>query len=231
LLEAGARLLLTDILEPDVATERIRKRNYPDDQWTYRKIDVTDGREVNECVQQLFLQHPEIDLVIGLAGGCSMHPFSATSPEEFNRIFSFNYLGQVYVTRAVLSEWVQRRIAGHIIYTSSLVGSLPWVDLSAYCSAKAGIEMLSKCLALEYANNGIRFNCIAPGHVAAGSSQLVYETDLSYREMTDRVIPLKRRVDPQSVADAFVYLCSEMARDINGQVIKVDCGASIPKVG
>ena len=231
LLQAGATLILTDIIEDTEAEERIAKMHYPDDGWHYKKMDVTDVENVNDVIAYLFNQHLEINILIGLAGGCGMHPFKSTSVAEFNHIFTLNYFGQLNPTRKILTEWEERSIQGHIIYTSSLVASLPWIDLSAYISAKAGVESLSKCLALEYASKGIRFNCIAPGHVAAGSSFKVYETDSFYRDMTNHVIPLGHLVRPESIADAFVFLCSEMAKDMDGQVIKVDCGASIPKVG
>ncbi len=231
LLQAGATLVLTDILEDSIALERLAQWDYPNHSWTYRYMDVTDAGNVKKAVADIFKQDPEINLMLGLAGGCAMHPFASTTSDEYERIFKFNYFGQLHPTRAILEEWVTRSINGHIIYTSSLVAGLPWIDLSAYITAKVAVEALSKCLALEYASRGIRFNCVAPGHVAAGSSHLVYKTDPTYRSMTNHVIPLGRLVRPESIADAFVYLCSEMGQDVNGQVIKVDCGASIPKVG
>jgi NAD(P)-dependent dehydrogenase (short-subunit alcohol dehydrogenase family) len=159
-----------------------------------------------------------------------MHPFATTSSEDFSQIFNFNFLGQVYFTRAVLREWVDRKIKGHMVYASSWVATNPWPDLSAYVSAKAALDAFSKCMALEYASFGIRLNSIAPGHVAAGSSLKVYETDKQYREAVDRVIPLGRMVRVEAVADAFLWLASNMADDINGQVIRIDLGASIPKL-
>lgn len=231
LLQAGATLILTDILGDDEAHERIAQWHYPGDSWIYKRMDVTDAENVNQVVTDIFKQNPQVNLMLGLAGGCGMHPFASTTADDYERIFTFNYFGQLHPTRAILTEWVRRSITGHIIYTSSLVAGLPWVDLSAYISAKAAVEAMSKCLALEYASKGIRFNCIAPGHVAAGSSHLVYKTDTTYRDMVNSVIPLGRLVRPESIADAFLYLCSEMGQDVNGQIIKVDCGASIPKIG
>jgi NAD(P)-dependent dehydrogenase (short-subunit alcohol dehydrogenase family) len=67
--------------------------------------------------------------------------------------------------------------------------------------------------------------------VAAGSPLKIYREDESYRKMVDRVVPLNRLVRPEAIADAFLWLCSSMAEDVNGQVIKVDLGMSIPKVG
>lgn len=231
LLQAGATLLLTDILEEAAAAEKIATAGYPARSWVYRRMDVLDAGQVDATIQSLFENYSRIDTMIGLAGGCGMHPFATTAADDYARIFNFNYQGQLNPSRAILKRWEAAGVAGHIIYTSSLVAGLPWVDLSAYISAKAAVEALSKCLALEYAARGIRFNCVAPGHVAAGSSQQVYEANEEYRNAVNRVIPLGRLIRPESIADMFLFLCSPMGQDINGQIIKIDGGASIPKVG
>lgn len=229
LIEAGATLVLTDVIAEAEASRCLDELGKS--RTSYCRMDVTDQQEVTRVVSRLLEEHPGLDSVIGLAGGCGMHPFDATTEEEYERIFRFNYFGQVNVCRAVLKEWTSRSTRGHFLFTTSLVAQLPWVDLSAYIPAKAAVEALMKCLALEYARHGIRFNTVAPGHVAAGSSLKVYESDQTYRDMVDRIIPLKRLIKPESIADAFLWLCSDLALDVNGQVIKVDCGTSLPKVG
>jgi NAD(P)-dependent dehydrogenase (short-subunit alcohol dehydrogenase family) len=230
MIEAGAYLILTDIKTPEQASDDLNVLDSVRGSWEYRKMDVVNEVEVSSVVRSIFAKHPRIDTCIGLAGGCGMHPFASTSSEEFMQIFAFNFLGQTYFTRAVLVEWVERGTAGHLIYASSWVATNPWPDLSAYVSAKAALDAFAKCIALEYARYGIRVNSIAPGHVAGGSSLEVYNTDKQYREAVDRVIPLGRMVRVEAVADAFAWLASGLAGDINGQVIRIDLGASIPKL-
>jgi NAD(P)-dependent dehydrogenase (short-subunit alcohol dehydrogenase family) len=231
LAQAGARLIVTDILADDEAMARIKTWGLSGADLRYAQMDVMHQGQVNKTIGPLFEEFHSIDIVVGNAGGCAMHPFTKTSEEEYERIFNFNYLGQTRVARAVIQQWIDHRISGHMIFLSSLVASIPWPDLSAYCPAKSALETFSKCMALEYADHGLRFNCIAPGNVAAGSSLKVYETDKVYREMVNRTIPLSRLVRPESIADALLWLCSTFADDVNGQVLKIDCGASIPKVG
>lgn len=231
LIEAGALVYCTDILDVNTAREQLESWGINEAQSPYRAMDVTDPKSVEEGIQAIVGSIGAIDICLGHAGGCGMHPFIATSAEEYERIFRLNYFGQVHLTRSVLKHWLDTQIPGHMIYTSSLVAEVPWPDLTAYNSAKAAIQMFAKTLALENARHDIRFNVIAPGHVAAGSSLKVYNEDESYRQMTNTVIPLKRLVRPEAIADAFLWLCSTLADDVNGQVIKVDLGASIPKVG
>jgi NAD(P)-dependent dehydrogenase (short-subunit alcohol dehydrogenase family) len=231
MIEAGAYLILTDIKTPEQASVELGALDYVRQSWEYWKMDVVNEVEVSSVVRSIFGKNPRVDTCIGLAGGCGMHPFASTSKDDFMEIFTFNFLGQTYFTRAVLGEWVERGIAGHLIYASSWVATNPWPELSAYVSAKAALDAFAKCIALEYARYGIRVNSIAPGHVAAGSSLEVYKRDQQYREAVDRVIPLGRMVRVEAVADAFTWLTSSLASDINGQVIRIDLGASIPKLG
>lgn len=231
LMEAGAKVILTDVVPPDEASARCDAWGLPRAQLRYLRMDVTRQDELDRTVKEVFAGSPGIDIAVGHAGGCAMHPFAQTSAEEYERIFEYNFHGQTRFARAVMREWLDRGIAGHLIFTSSLVGSLPWAALTSYAPAKAAVEMFSKCMALEFADRGIRFNCVAPGHVAAGSSLNVYQNDETYRVMVNRAIPLGRMVRPESIADALLWLCSPLGQDVNGQVIRVDCGASIPKVG
>jgi NAD(P)-dependent dehydrogenase (short-subunit alcohol dehydrogenase family) len=231
LIEAGATLLITDVVPQREAEARLASWGRPSDQYFYSPMDVTSENAVASTIHGLAERFPAMDCVVSLAGGCALHPFATTTSEEYGRIFDYNYMSHVRIARTVTRLWAENKTAGHFIFTSSLVGSLPWVDLTAYAPAKAALEMLAKCLALEFANQGMRFNCVAPGHVATGSSLKVYDEDAEYRRLVDSAIPLKRLIRPESIADAFLWLSSSLAQDVNGQIIKVDCGASIPKVG
>jgi len=121
---------------------------------------------------------------------------------------------------------MQQNIPGHLIFTSSYVARMPHTQISSYASAKAALENFARSLALEYAVTGIRVNVVSPGNVAAGSSLKVFEEDQSYREFVLRV-SLGRRNTPVSIADAFVFLCSPLGNEINGQVLSPDYGAGI----
>jgi NAD(P)-dependent dehydrogenase (short-subunit alcohol dehydrogenase family) len=231
LLQGGAYLWVTDITPRAQAIKKLQSYNLPTESWTYLECDVTDERAINATLRSIFDTGSQVDCLISLAGGCALHTFSTMSIAEYRNVFDYNYYGHVLPIKAMVTLWREHGIEGHVLLTSSLVGQLPWVNLSAYAPAKAAIEHLAKCLALEYASHRIRFNCVAPGHVATGSSLKVYDQDITYRALVDRAIPLQRLVRPEAIADAFVWLCSSMGNDVNGQIIHVDCGGSIPKVG
>jgi len=231
LAETGATLVLTDIKDDAEATEILQQWNIEAESYKYYQMDVTDSQAVNCVVGDAMKKFPNLDTVLGHAGGCSLHPFFDTSKEEFDRIFRFNYLAQTYLARAVVSSWRQQAVAGHLIFTSSYVARFPHTRIPAYATAKAALEHFARCLALECSPFGVRVNAISPGNVAAGSSLKVFDEDPEYRDLVMRVSPLGRRNSPEAVADAFLFLCSPLAREVNGHILSVDMGVGIPKIG
>jgi NAD(P)-dependent dehydrogenase (short-subunit alcohol dehydrogenase family) len=226
LAAAGATLVLTDIKAEEQARQMLDDWQIPPSSYLYYSADITDSSQVERVVNAAFEKFPDMDTVIGHAGGCGLHPFATTSEADYERIFRFNYFAQTYLARSVLAQWVERNIAGHLIFTSSYVARMPHSQIPSYASAKAALENFARSLALEYALSGIRVNVVSPGNVAAGSSLKVFEEDPSYREFVLRV-SLGRRNSPESVADTFVFLCSPLASEINGQIISPDYGGGI----
>lgn len=225
---AGATLVVTDRVPETKAQKQL-------DSWgvdaTYHEIDITDPQAVVRGADAAFSKHPGINVALGHAGGTGVFPFETCSQENFDAIFKFNFTSQTYFARAVLGHWRTQNCPGHLIFTSSYVAQIPMEGISAYVAAKAALEMFAKNLALEYAKHQIRVNCISPGNVAAGSSKLVYDTDPVYRAWVDRVSPLGKRNSPESIANAFLYLCSHLADEVDGFTLRVDAGVGLPKLG
>lgn len=229
--EGGAFLVLTDIRSATEASLVLQNWGIDNSGYLYLPLDITDSAAVQSTVDQVMGRFPLLDTVLGHAGGCSLHPFVETSVAEFERIFRFNYLAQGSLAHAVIGHWSARKVPGHLIFTSSYVAQIPHTRIPAYATAKAALEHLTRCLALEFAPAGIRVNAVAPGNVAAGSSLKVFEEDEEYRNFVLRVAPMGRRNSPGAIADAFTFLCSDLAREITGQILRVDLGVSIPKIG
>src|ERR1700719_4600757 len=217
LTAAGATLILVDIKPEEAALQTLQEWQIPSSSYVYFSTDITDSAALGRVVTESFRRFPALDAVLGHAGGCGLHPFAVTSEDEYDRIFRFNYFAQVNLARAVFAQWVDRKIPGHLIFTSSYVARVPHTQIASYAPAKAALENFARCMALEYAHTGIRVNMVSPGNVAAGSSLKVFDEDPAYRDFVLRV-SLGRRNSPESVADAFVFLCSPLASEINGQV-------------
>jgi len=226
LTAAGATLVLVDIKPGEAARQTLGEWQIPPSSYLYFSTDITDSAALGHVVTESFRRFPALDTVLGHAGGCGLHPFATTSEADYDRIFRFNYFAQVNLTRAVFAQWIERKIPGHLIFTSSYVARTPHTQIPSYASAKAALENFARCMALEYAHTGIRVNVVSPGNVAAGSSLKVFDEDPAYREFVLRV-SLGRRNSPESIADAFVFLCSPLANEINGQILSPDYGAGI----
>jgi NAD(P)-dependent dehydrogenase (short-subunit alcohol dehydrogenase family) len=226
---AGATLVVTDQRAESDARPLLN-------QWglqgcTYIPMDITVPESVERAVADAFARHPGINVALGHAGGTGVFPFESCDRKTFDQLVTFNFLGQTWFAREVLRHWRQRACPGHLIFTSSYVARIPMAGIAAYTASKAALEMFARNLALEYAPHGIRVNCVAPGNVAVGSSQVVYERDPSYRAWVDRISPLGKRNSAQAIANAFLYLCSPLAEEIDGHVLQVDAGVGLPKLG
>jgi len=228
LAKAGATLIVTDRIGEAEAAEMLTQWGVRAD---YFELDVTDPVVVTRVTEAAFAKHPGINIALGHAGGTGVFPFETCTQENFDAIVKFNFTAQTYFARAVLAQWRQRECAGHLIFTSSYVAQIPMEGISAYVAAKAALEMFARNLALEYAKHQIRVNCVSPGNVAAGGSKLVYDNDPVYRAWVDRVSPLGRRNSPEAIANAFLYLCSHLADEVDGFTLRVDAGVGLPKLG
>ncbi|MGC2819844.1 MAG: SDR family NAD(P)-dependent oxidoreductase, partial [Candidatus Sulfotelmatobacter sp.] len=103
LVESGATLVLTDIKAADQAESTLQEWKIPASSYFYLPADITDSSQVDRIVNTAFEKFPNMDTVIGHAGGCGLHPFATTSEADFERIFRFNYFAQTYLARSVLA--------------------------------------------------------------------------------------------------------------------------------
>jgi NAD(P)-dependent dehydrogenase (short-subunit alcohol dehydrogenase family) len=226
---AGATIIVTDIQESEKALATLNEWGL--NEARYYKMDICQPKACSEMLQTILKEHPAVNVALGHAGGTIITPFSECSPVDFQNIVNFNLMGQTTFAREVLSHWEKNEIDGHLIFTSSYVSRIPMVGITAYTMCKAGLEMFAKGLALEYAPLGIRVNVVSPGNVDVGSSKLMYEQDSVYRAWVDRVSPLGKRNSPQSIANAFLYLCSTLGDELDGHVLQIDQGVGLPKLG
>jgi NAD(P)-dependent dehydrogenase (short-subunit alcohol dehydrogenase family) len=131
-------------------------------------------------------------------------------------------LGQAAARAMVADE-----IAGHLIFTVSWVADVPWPEIGPYSASKAAMKQLSRTFARELADKGIRANAMAPGIVGVGLAKIQWDTEPSYKARAQKAVPLGALQTPESVADAFLFLCSPAADYMTGSVLVVDGGCSL----
>jgi NAD(P)-dependent dehydrogenase (short-subunit alcohol dehydrogenase family) len=225
-LGLAAMLVLNDIKSADVAKQTPDPWRISSSSHVYPRADTPRADQVEAVVNAAFEKFPGTVTVLGHARGCGLRAFAAAPEAEFERISRFHFFAPPYLACWVWARRMKRKISGHSIFISRYVGRMPHRQISSCLAAKAGLENFARNVALEYATRGVRVNVISPGNGAAGSSPKAFEEDRKDREFVPRVSPGKRNL-PESIADAFVFLCSPLANQIKGQVPSSDVGAGI----
>jgi 3-oxoacyl-[acyl-carrier protein] reductase len=183
--------------------------------------DVSDGDSVHAMVEKVMQRYGKIDILVNNAGICPLRPFESISRAEWDRVMAINLTGAFLCSQAV-APLMKQAGYGRIINISSVAGKMGGVTVGAhYAASKAGLLGLTWSLARGYAPFGITANAIAP---------VTVETDMtsgwpgSALEQLRQTIPLRRLARVSDVAAAAVFLASEEAGFITGEVLDVNGG-------
>ncbi len=183
--------------------------------------DLSDYAEIEETIAKIIGQYGKIDILVNNAGISANQPIEKTSAEEFAKIMAVNVEAMFNVTKAVVPG-MKKHGEGVILNTSSMVSIYGQPAGVGYPASKFAVNGLTKSLARELAPFGIRVNAVAPG---------ITNTDMVAslpKEMIDpliKTIPLGRIGEPRDIANAFLFLASEMASYITGDILSVDGAA------
>ena len=192
-------------------------------------VDVRDADAVRAAVDEAARRLGGLEIAFNNAGTGSMSRLHEYDPEEFRRVVDVNLLGVWHGIRAVVPHLLAAG-SGSIVNTASISGVRPSPGEGPYAAAKAAVAALTQSAALEYGRRGIRVNAVAPGAVrSAMTTPLLGMGDWEQR-WTDRT-PLGRVGEPTDIADVVVFLCSDLARYITGQVLVVDGGMILHGAG
>jgi len=184
-------------------------------------VNVADEASVTSMVQAIVDRFGRVDILVNNAGIGGNTPFLDIKLEEWNRTISINLTGAFLVAQACAREMVKQR-GGKIINIASLSGQRGGHGRAAYGAAKAGLELLTKVMAVELAEFGINVNNIAPGAIETEMAKFAH--DQATRAAYNYLIPMTRYGTPEEIADAAVFLSSDESRYIHGHTLNVDGG-------
>jgi 3-oxoacyl-[acyl-carrier protein] reductase len=184
-------------------------------------VDVADQASVAAMVTAVLDAHGRIDILMNNAGVGGNIPFLETSLADWNRIVGINLTGAFLVAQAVAREMVKSG-GGKIVNIASLSGQRGGNGRAAYGSAKAGLELLTKVMAVELAPHNINVNNIAPGAIETEMAKFAH--DAATRAAYNYLIPMTRYGTPEEIADAAVFLSSDESRYVQGHTLNVDGG-------
>jgi NAD(P)-dependent dehydrogenase (short-subunit alcohol dehydrogenase family) len=189
----------------------------------YAQADVTDRAAVDAVVAAA----PRLDVAIANAAVSVSAPFLEITEAQWKHHLDVNLTGAFHTAQAAAARMVRDATAGLLLFTGSWVGRVPWPEIAAYTTTKAGLEMLARQAARELVGHGIRANVVAPGIVRAGLAKYQLENEPQYAARAAKVIPLGELQTAEQVADAVSFLCSPGAAYMTGSTLLVDGGASL----
>ena len=220
LAREGASVAIADI-NGDGAKAAAAALKQRSDQAIPIAVNVADPASVSALVAAAKNAFGRIDILVNNAGVGGNTPFLDTTLDEWNRIIGINLTGAFLVAQAVAREMV-RTGGGKIVNIASLSGQRGGNGRAAYGSAKAGLELLTKVMAVELAEHNINVNNIAPGAIETEMAKFAH--DEATRAAYNYLIPVHRYGSPEEIADAAVFLCSDESRYVHGHTLNVDGG-------
>ena len=221
---AGYRVIVTDVLDDEgqsVASEIEEMGG----QAEYHHLDVMSTEEVERVVADAEGRYGPLDCVVANAGIAHRVPFPELTDERWDHTHEIDLKGVMRVCRAAAPA-MRGRGRGSMVAVSSIMGvAYGWDEHVQYSAAKAGVVGLVRGLAVELARDGIKVNGIAPGYIrTAQALSEKHSLGPEGLEKAAEFIPMGRVGEPEDIADVIVFLASDAARYLTGQVLVVDGG-------
>lgn len=185
--------------------------------------DVADAAQVEAAVAEAEAALGPVTILVNNAGLTRDNLLLRLSNDDWNAVLDANLKGAFHTTRAVIKGMMKRR-AGRIINVTSVVGLTGNKGQANYAASKAGLIGFSKSVAKEYASRGVLVNCVAPGFI---ETDMTAALPAAARDALLSQIALGRLGQPAEVAGAVLFLASDLARYVTGQVLVVDGGMVI----
>ncbi len=189
------------------------------------ELEVTDLSNIREAVASVEQELGPIDILVNNAGINIPRPATEVTEEQWDQILDVNLKGAFFCCKEVAPSMIARK-KGKIINVSSAAGLVPLEERAAYSSSKAGLLMLTRVLALEWAPHQITVNAVAPTFIETELARQTLDRP-GMREYLLSRIPLNRLATVDDLAGAVLYLCSSAADFITGTVIPVDGGLTL----
>ena len=197
------------------------------------EADVSKEDDVVRMFAEVKDAFGTLDILVNNAGLQRDVPFAEMSLEQWHTVFDVNLTGQFLCAREAVREFRRRGVvpevsvaAGKIICISSVHDLIPWAGRVNYAASKGGVLLMLKSIAQECAPERIRVNGISPGAIRTPINKDSWETEEAYQELM-KLVPYKRIGEPEDVAQAAVWLASDLSDYVNGITLYIDGGMTL----
>lgn len=223
-LEEGATVLLSDFRSEALDRTVQELRDEFGDRALGQPGDVRDAGQVDAMHEALLARTGRLDVVVSNAGIYPNRLVVEMDEEEWCRVLDTNAKGTFLVCRAAARRFIAQATGGKIITISSGAWRSGRLGAAHYCASKAAVVLFTQVLALELAPHRVNVNCIAPGLVEVEGE--VSPISAEYKETLTKSIPWGRIGNPRDIARAALFLASDEAEFITGEILAVNGGAS-----
>lgn len=187
------------------------------------QCNVSDFEKAGELINYVIIKYGRVDILVNNAGITKDNLLMKMAEEDFDAVINTNLKGVFNCMKHVSRQMIKQK-AGRIINISSVSGVLGNAGQANYCAAKAGVIGLTKSFAREAASRGITVNAVAPGFIQTEMTDVLPE---AVKEASILQIPMKKFGTTEDIAETVVFLASDKAGYITGQVISVDGGMAM----
>lgn len=222
LAEAGSDLVLCSRSEKELA-EVAREAASLGVRTLVAPCDVTDPQQVQQAVDAAVAEFGHIDVLINNAGMTIKKPAEEVPLDEWQRVIDVNLTGVFLVAQAVGRQML-RQGSGSIINISSIAARTAITGSLAYCASKGGVDMVTRVLAVEWAERGVRVNGLAPAYTETPLVKAITDAKADFADRVKARTPMNRMANPEEMVGTAIFLASGASSYITGETIMVDGG-------
>lgn len=191
----------------------------------FKSLDVTDQKACQLAIEEAVETLGKLDVLCNVAGITFFSHFTEMKQEQWDNIIAINLTSVSVLSQAALPHLLKTK--GNIVNVASIAALTGLAYNAAYCASKGGVLMLTKALAVEYADKNVRINAVCPGGVNTPLAQNISLPEDANMELFGRALPLLPMIaEPADIASGIAYIASEEARFITGTEFKIDGGQS-----
>ncbi len=220
---AGAFVAVNYRSREDAAAETVRLVEEAGGRAAAVCFDVADPEACRDAIDGLAREQGRLDVLVNNAGISLDGLLLRVTPQDFERTMAVNVGGALWCSKAAI-RWMMRARRGRIVNISSVVGEVGNPGQAVYSASKAALLGLTKSLAREYASRGVTVNAVTPGYIETDMTAALPE---AARQAFVEQTPLGRAGTPEDVAAAVLYLASEEASFVTGEVVRVNGGMAV----